>query len=698
MIAPSSVEEQDATRAEPDASAMRTGGTDRLPSTDAPSGGSAVSLTVDRAPMSPARPERRPDGPGITPPGRSSVPARLMVPAMIPLIAVAFLPALSNEYAHIDDIVNFQDNAGFLGIGWRQVTWAWRATLLGVYQPISWIILSVESSLWGTNPRGYLAANLLLHTANAVLLALLAARLLGRSATGPAGRVPLAPGVSWAAVAAATTLYAVHPLRTEIVAWASCQPYLLSAFFGLLSIHAYLTAQDPGRPRRQVVNWLASYLLFWLALMCKAPAITLPALLLILDVYPLRRLDEDGSRTVALRRVLVDKLPYLTLAVPFMYFTRHVRSYSPMDIPPGFQGPLARLTHAGYSACFYPAKTIWPFDLICHYEIPLWASPTAPIFLFCTFAVAILTVTLIAARRRRPGLLATWAAYLTLLAPSSGLSPLGGYIAADRYSYLSMMAWVPVLAVVIDRLFRARRATSLAAALALAGILSGLIVLSQRQSRSWHDSVSLWQQAFEHGGRSSGTIHNNLGVALSLRGKPEEALAHFDESLAISATLGTFRNRLRVLGEMNRFDEGVADLERQIRVHPDQALWRLELGSFLMRSDDRLDQAVAPLREALRLEPNNLSSHLFLGEALSKNGAWEEAAVQFAEAVRLEPGLPFLHERLGTALSRLGRDADAAIHFAQAKQPATGGLRSGPVPKDAVRQQRDAGRTVRLDE
>jgi protein O-mannosyl-transferase len=627
------------------------------------------------------------DQPDAARAGRWGLPPRSATLIMILLITASFYPSLHNQFAHVDDKINFEDNRDFLGMGSKQLAWAWKTTLMGVYQPVAWTCLSAESSLWGTDPRGYHAVNLLLHALNAVLLAWLAGRLIGR-----------ASGVSSAAVVVATTLYAVHPLRTEIVAWASCQPYLLSAFFGLLSIHAYLVAQDPGSPRRQVVSWFASYLLFWMALMCKAPAIALPALLLILDVYPLRRLDQDGSRAVALRRILVDKLPYLTLAVPFMYFTRHVRASSPAELPAGFQGPFARLSHACYSACFYPAKTIWPFDLICHYEIPRWARPTAPIFLFCTLVVVILTFALIAARRRRPGLLATWAAYLTLLAPSSGLSPLGSYITADRYSYVSMMAWVPALAVVIDRLLRPRRATGPAAALALAGILSGLIVLGQRQSRIWYDPITLWQHALDHGARKSSTVHNNFGVALLLRGEPEQALAHFDESLANFATLGTLRNRLRVLAELNRFDQGVTDLERQIRLQPDEALWRFELGSFLMQSGDRVDQAIAQLREVVRLEPKNLPAHVLLGEALGKNGAWEEATVSFAEAVRLAPGVPHVHERIGTALRRSGRGADAATYLAQVERLATGNLRSRPVSKEAVRRGRDAGHPDRLDE
>jgi Tfp pilus assembly protein PilF len=689
MIAPRPMDQPDAAPTSTDPLALPIGRADLLCSTIDPRDGSAAGPSSAGARVPRADSRLQEDDAVVARARRWGMPPRSATLIMILLIAASFYPSLDNQFAHIDDQINFEDNREFLGMGWKQLAWAWKTTLLGVYQPVAWICLSAESSLWGTDPRAYHAVNLLFHAFNAVLLARLAGRLIDRSLGRLTDVIGRASGVSSAAVAAATTLYAVHPLRTETVAWASCQPYLLSAFFGLLSIHAYLAAQDPGSPRRQVVSWLASYLLFWMALMCKAPAIALPVLLLVLDVYPLRRLDQDGSQTVALRRILVDKLPYLTLAVPFVYFTRNIRAHSPAELVPGFQGPFARLAHACYSACFYPAKTIWPFDLICHYEIPRGAHPTAPIFLFCTLVVAILSLALIAARRRWPGLLATWAAYLVLLAPSSGLSPFGGNITADRYSYLSMMAWVPALAVVIDRLLRVRRATSLAAALALAGILSGFIVLSQRQSRTWHDLFTLWQHALEHGGRKSFTIQNNFGMVLALRGKPEEALAHFDESMAIFATLDTLRNRLRALAEMNRFDQGVADLERQIRLQPDQALWRFELGSFLMRSNDRLDQAVAQLRAVVRLEPANVRAHLLLGDALSKKGAWEEAAVPFAEAVRLAPGVPDLHDRLGTALSRLGRDADAASHFDQAKRRAAGAFdhnRSSkmPIARDAI--------------
>jgi protein O-mannosyl-transferase len=599
----------------------------------------------------------------LAPPRRRNGGGPTAVLLLVPLVAVAFFPCIFNDFAHVDDWANFKNNRSFLGAGPRQFSWAWRTMLLGVYQPVSWMCLSVQSAFWGLDPRGYHAASLALHALNAVVLCRLTARLLRECSPEFEGGHP-----GTVSIAVAVALYAVHPLRVEAVAWASCQPYLLCGLFGLLSVSSYLSAHGRvDRSSRPALALFGSYLLYWAALLSKAPAVSLPALLLVLDVYPLRRFEGVGrSWPRELRRSLVEKLPYLALAIPFMYFTRRVRGLSAGDVPPSFTGIPSRLAHACYSAWFYPLKTVWPSDLICHYEIPGWARPTAPVFLAAAAAVASASLGIFLMRSRWPGLLAAWVSYLIVLAPTSGLTPFGSNITADRYSYLSMMCWVPPVAACFAMATRMRGAAKAGlAALGLAGSLSTLSLLSREQSRTWHDDVTLLRYALAHGMQGA-WAHNNLGVSLTMQGDTEGALAHFDESLKIRPNFNAFMNRVGALFKLGRVDEGVAELENAIRHQPDEIVWRIGLGQFLAPVEGRLEQAIVHFREAARISPDDPGVRYWLGRYLAEQGDLDDAVAHLAEAIRIRPDAPEPHYEMGRVFARWGKHAEAMSYFSEA--------------------------------
>ncbi len=235
-------------------------------------------------------------------PTASASPSRMPVPAwdrrtwLVPipvalLVIYAFMPCLDNGFVTWDDDQNFLDNPYFRGLGIAQVRWAWTTNLVGVYQPLAWMLFETQYFLWQLDPRGYHLISLLLQVANAVVLYVLTVAVLVRCRTDSALESPWTCSLS---AGLATALFALHPLRVEAVAWASSQPYLPCALFSMLAVLSYLRAfWASSSPRR---GWLAgSFVLFVVALLFKALAVSLPAVLLILDVYPLRRLG-DGTR------------------------------------------------------------------------------------------------------------------------------------------------------------------------------------------------------------------------------------------------------------------------------------------------------------------------------------------------------------------------------------------------------------------
>jgi tetratricopeptide (TPR) repeat protein len=453
----------------------------------------------------------------------------LVCAPLVLIVLAAFLPVLSNGFLDWDDEVNFLRNSQYRGLGWPQVRWAWSTFLLGVYQPLAWLLFEVQYVLFGLDPRGYHLTSLLLHAANAVALYALAVALLVRCRPDPFLHSPWARAFG---AGLATALYAVHPLRVEAVAWASCQPYLPCTLFALLAVLAYIRAVDDGPSPRW--GWLAgSFALSAAAMLCKAAAVGLPAVLVILDIYPLRRLGGGPGRWLgpSARRVWLEKVPFVALGLVFMGLAvaaksdAHSLSLEDDDLP-------TRIARACYGTWFYLVKTAIPRDITALYPLPRRLDRYAPPFSLSVFSTLAVSVGLFVLRRRWPGLLAAWLGYLVLLAPSSGLVRIGPHLVADRYSYLAMAGPVVLAAAGLGLAWASSRRARAVAIIAVGAALPVLVVLTWGQCRVWHDSAVLWSHVLDHGGPSP-TAHGGLGLALFSRGSYEEAMAHFDEALRL---------------------------------------------------------------------------------------------------------------------------------------------------------------------
>src|SRR5437867_6155241 len=233
-----------------------------------------------------------------------------LVPALIALVTfAAFLPVLQNQFVDWDDQRNFLDNHHYRGLGWTHLRWMWWTTHMGHYIPLTWMTLGLDYLLWGLNPLGYHLTSLLLHAANAVVFFFVVRRLLTRALSSPSER-----GYALAVSAGVAALgFAIHPLRVESVVWVTERRDVLSGLFYLLTILIYLRACEGGA-RGRGWYWL-SVAVFVGALLSKSMVVNLPVVLVILDVYPLRRLGGSiGWRSEPARRVYVEKVPFVRLA------------------------------------------------------------------------------------------------------------------------------------------------------------------------------------------------------------------------------------------------------------------------------------------------------------------------------------------------------------------------------------------------
>jgi protein O-mannosyl-transferase len=597
----------------------------------------------------------------------------IAVPLALVVIA-AFIPAADNGFVDWDDDQNFLDNPFYRGLGAPEIKWAWTTFRLGVYQPLAWMLFEAQYVFWKLDSPGYHVTSVILHVANAIVLYMLTVALLVRCQTDSWRKCPWTCSLG---AGLATALFMAHPLRVEAVAWASCQPYLPCALFSMLAVLAYLRAFEISSCPRW--RWLvAAFALFVMALLSHAVAVSLPAVLLILDVYPLQRFGNGpGWFGVPARKAWREKVPFILASLIFVGLAVAARRRDVFTIER--PDASARIAQACYATWFYVVKTLLPLDLAVVYPLPREIDWLALPFILSILATVSVSVGAFLLRRRWPGLLASWMSYLVILAPNSGIIRDNDRIAADRYSYMAMLGWVMAVAFCLCRLgqtsSRRRGSMGMIVALGLA-VLAGLILMSRDQCQTWRDSRTLWTHALAHGAGLSSRAHCGVGLDFEHRGNFEAAAAQYAEAVRVNPTDAAAHNGLgTALSHQGNDAEAEAQHTEALRLDPRSVNAHYNLGVILSRRGKDVE-AIAHYLKALRLDPFFVDAHNNLGVILARQGRDTDATAQYAEALRLDPGSADAHNNLGVILSRQGRFEDAAAHYLEA-------LRRKPASVDA---------------
>ncbi|MCX5797053.1 MAG: hypothetical protein NTY77_16290, partial [Elusimicrobia bacterium] len=360
-----------------------------------------------------------------------------LIPAAVFLASLAvFLPALQNGFVNWDDELTISLNEHIRGLSWAHLRWMFALPQgnAGQYHPLTWLSYALDYALWGTAPFGYHLTNLLLHAVNAVLFYFLSLRLFA-CASGESG----ADLDTRTAAAFSALLFGLHPLRVESVAWATERRGLLSGLFYLGTLLCYLkakTAPAAGAERRWTAAAWAAYVL---SLLAKGIGVTLPAILLVLDRYPLRRLSASPARWLRApeRRVILEKLLFAAPAVGIAMIDLFAELSSGAIVPNAAGSLGLHLAVAVYGLTFYLWKTLLPVHLLPLYSMPATLGGLGLRFWLSAAVIAGLGLGFFLARRRWP---AGWAAgtiYVLALLPVLGLVQLGHHMVADRYSYLA---------------------------------------------------------------------------------------------------------------------------------------------------------------------------------------------------------------------------------------------------------------------
>ncbi|MFN0151881.1 MAG: tetratricopeptide repeat protein [bacterium] len=617
--------------------------------------------------------------------------------AVLALTAFAFAPVRQNDFVNWDDQANLLDNTSYRGLSPEHLRWMFTTFHAGHYQPLAWLTLGADYLVWGIKPLGYHLTSGLFHLANTALVFALAMRLLGRGRDahaderahaerelGAPPRMEARETRVVVAAAFAAAFFAIHPLRVESVAWATARRDVVSGFFFLVALLAYVGMVDAAARARAAALRIASIAAFALALLAKSIVAPMPVLLLVLDVYPLRRIRAEGaSRRDAATRLIVEKLPYFALSLLFVVVGMSAQSAN--EDTPGLSkfGVFDRVAIACYGLGFYVRKTLLPSDLSAAHILPPSFGPLSPPFLASILLVVVVTGALLAARRRWPAGLATWLAYGVALAPVLGLVQVWRQIVAERYSYVACLGFALLAGGAVLRLsgaWRGRdgdaprfgaveRATPrtrfIAVALGASALLGALVLQTRREVQAWRNTESLWQHALVANPENYVALYN-LGVEYAGRQDFANAVEMYDRALAARpdlpnahAGLGTAQMAL------GRWEDAARHLDAAAAENPRDALALTNLAAARARLRDYAGALDAADR-AIALSPNAPEAHANRGAALHGLARYGDAAASYREATRLVPTSREAWRGLGHASWMAGRRTDAVAALREA--------------------------------
>jgi tetratricopeptide (TPR) repeat protein len=608
--------------------------------------------------------------------------------AVAVLALLPLLPALGNGFVS-DDLLNLTQNEHFRGLDGEHLRWMATSAHAGHYQPLTWLTYAFNYLADGLNPRGYIGVNLLLHAANAALVFLLFTRLLPAD-THERRRL------AWAALGA--LFYALHPLRVESAVWATERRDVLSLFFLLLSLLAWLRSQrgpgsqGAGAPgtRGRGLFYALSLLAFALSLLSKAWGIVYPAVLLILYVVPLQRRDWG--------KVVAGLLPFAALAGVFAVLASWAQSQEAMASLAA-HGLDDRLVQAAWAPAFYLGKTLLPVNLSPLYLIRYDFSPWATNMLLGAAVTLAITVMLIVKRKRHPALLAGWLVFLVILAPVSGLVQSGSQLAADRYTYVAGI--VPALALAAAGLWAGRRWPQQARlhAVLMVVVVALLAMATTRQCGVWENAGTLWTQAIEADGTNYVAYFNraesghppqamqarldDLDQAISLdpryakayslraqvyldSGRPTEARADIEQALALNPALAQPYNNRGIL-RLNAGDNAGARADFTAALERDPTLYEAYVNrGLLYQREGKTDAALADYDAALTLKPDVWQVYFNRGLLRADSGQPETAVEDFSRVIELNPDFAQAYRQRAALYRKLGQPLAAQADLATA--------------------------------
>jgi protein O-mannosyl-transferase len=574
--------------------------------------------------------------------------------SLVVIIIAAFWGVQKCEFVNFDDedyvFGNPNVQQGFTG---EAVQWAFTESHASNWHPITWLSHMLDCRLFGLNPGRHHIVSLLIHIINALLLFWI---------------LKDTTGAIWKSAVAAC-LFALHPLRVESVAWVAERKDVLSAMFWMLSTIAYIRySRRPG-----AIRYVMVLVMFTLGLMSKPMLVTLPFVLLLMDYWPLERLQADAqaagvnSKTKTKKQsplyLIAEKVPLFLLAAISSVITFIVQQKGgATDIFHRFSFA-SRLANAAISYIVYIQKMVWPSALAPFYPHP--ADKVSFAFAIAA-AILILATSIFAVRFGKDFkyLPVGWFWYMGTLVPVIGLIQVGDQACADRYSYIPMIGLIIIVIWMVPQLVSKWRYKNEILCVSSLVIVAALSMCTYIQQQYWRNSISLFEHAIKVT-KDNYVAHFCIADPLRAKGRLKDAIAHDTECLRIQPDYYRALNSMGLaMIETGEFDEAIKDLHMALKIKPDLYQAHTNLGIALSKKG-RFDDAIAEYREALRnIDMPRIHSNL--AYVFVSQGKFDLAAKEYERALTIQPENYVAHNYLAVVLFRLGNIKEAIGHFNQA--------------------------------
>jgi protein O-mannosyl-transferase len=569
--------------------------------------------------------------------------------ALAAFTVALYAPALRCQFVILDDPVYVSENRHVQsGLTLDNIVWAFHVNTAGNWHPLTLLSHMLDCQIYGLRPWGHHLTNVLLHAANSVLLFLVLMRMTG---------------AVWRSACVAA-LFAAHPVHVESVAWVAERKDVLSSFFCLLAIWAYVRyteefkACNPESLRGQGSKFKVfqglCLVFFALALMAKPMAVTLPFVLLLLDLWPLDRVR--GLDWPSWGRLAVEKWPLLALSAVWCGIAVWAQRVGQAVASMAELSVSERVLHAPIAYLDYLRVLVFPWHLSAfypyqHHESLVWVVEAA-------LALALMTCLALAGARRRPYLAVGWLWFMGMLVPVIGLVQVGGQGWADRYVYLPSIGFF-VIVVWLGAEWAARH-PAVKLLVPLAGV--ALVAVTWVEIQYWKDTRTLFGRAME--------VTEDNYFAMSLVGAAEEEQGKLDDAILLYRQALACRPKFpeahfflgRGLEKKGLTEEAMSEYREALRLRPDFDTAHTMFGLLLVKKK-KFDEAISHFQAALQTDPESAAAQSDWGMALIQQGQWKESIAHYEQALRLDSTLEEAHSNLGIAYLQTGRLAEGTTEL-----------------------------------
>lgn len=568
----------------------------------------------------------------------------LFYSALIALATCAvYWPVGGHDFVNYDDTLYVTRNAHVqAGLTWDGLRWSFTSATTGNWHPLTWLSHMADVELFGIRPGAHHWMNVVFHVSACVLLL----AFLGYATK------------SWNRSAVVALLFALHPLHVESVAWIAERKDVLCGVFFFLTLLVYTVWVRRRRPFAYIIAFVS----FALALMAKPMAVTLPFVLLLIDVWPLERVSLSGLSRKTAYTLLVEKVPFIVLsgvlsAATFL-LQRHVDGVRSLDET----GVGMRAANAVVSYVSYLGKTFAPVHMAAYYPYPTEVSVWKQVL--CLALLVSFSIAAAASIRRHPWFAVGWFWFVGMLVPVIGLVQVGSQAMADRYMYLPLTGLLVAVVWATSRYERGASKGKVVVVSATVLVCIAFGTMARRQVAVWEDSITLFEHALAVAGEST-TAHTNLGGAYLERGNLEQALQHSQCAVQLKPDDVNARNNIGIiLLATGRPEEAAEAFAAAAQLQPKNPEVHYNLG-LAQKASRRPDEARRALTLAVALNPSHLKARMELGDILLTGGRGEEAEEQYRAVLARDPGRAEAWLNLGIALASEGRFDEAIPCFAR---------------------------------